>query len=139
MPFTRMPLAAHSVASVPVRPARPGVDAPQGAAPGGAGADARAPPIPRDAPVTAATLPSSEKSSGSMPGLSYIRAPAAEFRDVGGLRRAMSFAYESRHFSTILQFDLADPQRRGNARHERTERFRGESPDLDLDRRAAAR
>src|SRR6267378_3964650 len=107
------------------------------AAPARARADARAPPIPRDAPVTAATLPSSEKSSGSMPGLSYVRAPAAEFRDVGGLRRAMSFAYESRHFSTILQFDLADPQRRGNARHERTERFRGESPDLDVDCRAA--
>src|SRR6267142_4619938 len=33
MPFTRMPWAAHSVASVRVSPARPDFDAPYGAAP----------------------------------------------------------------------------------------------------------
>src|SRR6266478_4243236 len=76
------------------------------AAPARARAHARAPPIPRDAPVTTATLPPSEKSSGSMTGLSYVRTPAAELGDVGGLRRAIPFAYESRHFSAILQFDF---------------------------------
>src|SRR5882672_9021626 len=81
------------------------------AAPAWARADASELPMPPDAPVTTATLPSSEKSCRSMAGLFDIRTPAAESRDVGGAGRGVVFANESRNRSAILQFDLADTER----------------------------
>jgi hypothetical protein len=78
-------------------------------APACASAAATAPPIPRDAPVTTATLPPSEKTALFIAALSDVRTPAAEFRDVGGARRGVRLAYKSGYLGAVLQFDLADP------------------------------